>query len=505
MNAAVSWFTPLPPARNGIADYSAMLLREMAQHRDCIVYSTETGAGLPEGIEIRDEAQAFRHITEATPILHQIGNNSGHVFVLESLRRHSGVVSLHDLSLLYLYELASAKLESILGRMPARTGKIGAAYARHWKSHSIKTAANYILFDLVGEVLTRGSRVIVHSAYARNKLQAVHGETLADKIDVIPHFAPPLTVDEQGAARRAIGIGQDEMLILTSGFATRAKRFDWLVDALGRLAEQGLSFRWIHAGEERAAEFDLSAAIRRHPELAVRASITGYVSEVMLDNYIAAADIVVNLRFPSVGESSGTLARAFSAGRCCIVNDTAAYSELPRDAVVHIPVFDTVGALCRALGTLIENSDLRLSFGARAKLFAETDLAIGSVAKRYLATIDRAAAEKRRRPSPRAPIEGADPSALRRIERLLSSSDNLDDLAADLSNEDGPFEVTIWFDSSSAFAERALGSPAMLAKAISPHVEISNMRFVSRSGPTELSKEIGIALAGRCHAAGVLS
>lgn len=503
MNAAISWFTPLPPARNGIADYSAMLLREMAQQRECIVYSTDASEGLPPEIEVRDAAQAFRYMTDETPILHQIGNNGGHVFVLESLRRYGGVVSLHDLSLLYLYELASPRIEEILGRMPGRTGELGAAYARHWKSHSIKTAANYVLFDLVGEVLSRGSRVIVHSAYARNKLMAVHGEAFGEKIDVIPHFAPMLKADEQAAARRAIGVADDEMLILTSGFATRAKRFDWLVDALGRLAEAGLSFRWIHAGEERAAEFDLSAAIRRHPELALRASISGYVSETMLDNYIVAADIVVNLRFPSVGESSGTLARAFSAGRCCIVNDTAAYSELPRDGVVHIPVFDTVGALCRALRALIENPALRRSFGERAKLFAETELAIGSIAKRYLATIDRAADEKRARPKAAPKAFQPEPGECRRIERLLKQSDNLDDLAADLSNEAGPFEVTMWFESAGDFAERALASPAMLGKAVSPHVKISGMRFVSRGGPTNRDREIGIALAGQCHAVGV--
>ena len=504
MNAPLSWFTPLPPARNGIADYSAMLLREISARRECVVYSEDLGSGVAPEIEIRDPAQAFRHLKAQTPILHQIGNNGGHVFVLKALRRHGGVVSLHDLSLLYLYELESPRIEGILSRLPTQTGSLGEAYARHWKSHNIKTAANYILFDLVGEVLSLARRVIVHSAYARNKLAAIHGPAAARKIDVIPHFAPLLRAGTHEAARAAIGIEPQETLILTSGFATRAKRFDWLVEALDRLAQAGLSFRWVHAGEERPQEVDLSGMIARRPALGARSMITGYASEDLLDGYIAAADVVVNLRFPSVGESSGTLARAFSAGRCCIVNDTAAYSELPRDCVVHLPVFDTTNALARALGALIGNRDLRESFGARARLFAETELSIGSIADRYLASIDRAMAD--------GAISSFDPviakprrQEIRQIERLLSASDDLQDLAADLGDEAGPFELTIWFSSREAFSERAMRSPAMLRKAVPPHVEISSMRFVSRKGVNSpgaerWGSELGIALAGKCHA-----
>ena len=106
------------------------------------------------------------------------------------------------------------------------------------------------------------------------------------------------------------------------------------------MREQGHRFRWIHAGEERPTEYPLTQAVRGHPGLAECFEVTGYLTDDKLDRYIAASDIVVNLRFPSVGESSGTLARAFSAGRCCIVSDTAAYAEIPRDVVVHVPVFE---------------------------------------------------------------------------------------------------------------------------------------------------------------------
>ena len=128
--------------------------------------------------------------------------------------------------------------------------------------------------------------------------------------------------------------------------------------------------RWIHAGEERPTEFHLQQAIDKRPRLREATTITGYVAEADLDAYIAAADLVINLRFPSVGESSGTLARALSAGRCCIVNDTATYAEIPRDAVVHIPILGTVPALVRAMEALLGDGDLRAMFGERARSYA---------------------------------------------------------------------------------------------------------------------------------------
>jgi hypothetical protein len=60
----------------------------------------------------------------------------------------------------------------------------------------------------------------------------------------------------------------------------------------------------------------------------------------------------VNLRFPSAGESSGSLARGFAAGVCCVVSDTGAYAELPRDAVLHVPLAGAVPALAEALAAL---------------------------------------------------------------------------------------------------------------------------------------------------------
>ncbi|WP_342362798.1 glycosyltransferase family 4 protein [Terrarubrum flagellatum] len=485
----LNWFTPLPPARNGIADYAAMLLREIARMTPCVCYSEDPLAETPPGVEARDPMQAFRHLTPRSQILHQIGNNSGHVFALDALRRFGGVTSLHDLSLLYVHELGTTRMADLFGRMRGPAQALGDIYAKHWRDSGVKTAANYVLFDMVGEILSRSRRVIVHSEFARRKLAAVHGEQAASKISVIPHFAKRLKINSSRQARQELGIDPDQALILTSGFATQVKRFDWLIEALDELRRRGHRFRWTHAGEERASEYALSKAIEARPGLAEMCDITGYLSEEKLDCYIAAADIVINLRFPSVGENSGTLARAFSAGRCCIVNDTAAYAELPRDVVIHAPLFDTVGALVRALDRLLSDRSLRETFGQRARQFARTSLSIETVARQYLDAIRQGDAE--------AQIDASSLSGAKSPTASVSLAFDIEQTLPDLSDVVGTaandFDVTLWFASADRFAETAARAPAMVESMIGPHIEIDSIRFVSEGD----EQRVGLRVMGR--------
>ncbi|HEX2885970.1 MAG TPA: glycosyltransferase family 4 protein [Vineibacter terrae] len=497
-------FTPLPPARNGIADYAYKLMDELRALRRCVVYCDDVLAFAPQGVDVRDEAQAFRYVGPHTPILHQIGNNGGHIFVLEALRRHGGIVSLHDLSLLYLYELSSPRLEPILAGMQQQDPALGALYGRQWKENRLKTAANYVLFDMVGEILSLADGIIVHSRYAMNKLRAGYGPAAAAKCTVIPHFAPVLAVTSAEEARQRLSLPPDERIVLTSGFATRSKRFDWLLEALETLLQDGVALRWIHAGEERPDEYPLREELAKHPRLRDVATITGYVSEAELDAYIAAADLVVNLRFPSVGESSGTLARAFSAGRCCIVNDTAAYAEIPREAVVHIPIFDTVPALVRAMEALLHDGELRTLFGDRARHYAGSTLAMRHIAKSYSDFID--ATHARTQAAGRQAAERhASPPAPVRVE--IDGADALEpaDLRRRLSGIEGPFEALFWFDSADDIARYSLDKPGFLQGAFGPHVTIDTVRFRSRPAARgrraapEGGSAVGLSVLGRAY------
>ncbi|TCZ66882.1 glycosyltransferase [Roseicella aquatilis] len=384
-NALTVW-TPLPPERNGIADYACFLLGGLAAHYECIAACDDWLAEAPAGVRVLDPALAHR---QAGPrVLHQIGNNPGHAFVVQGLRRMPGVTTLHDAGLLYLYETSGQGLGSILAGMAGAAPGLAATYARHLREHGIQTRANHLLFDLVGETLARSRAVIVHSAFARNRLRLAHGPAATAHVEVIPHMLPPAAMPGRAEARARLGIAGDEFLVVTSGFATEAKRFDWLIEALDLADIRGRPVRWIHAGAERREEYALSAAIAARPSVAAVARVTGYLDAAALDAHIAAADVLVNLRFPSSGESSGSLARAFAAGTCCIVSDTAAYAELPRDVVLQLPLGDTVPHLAQALRLLAAAPERAAAIGERARRWARAEMALDAVAARYRDVIE---------------------------------------------------------------------------------------------------------------------
>ncbi|WP_139323622.1 glycosyltransferase, partial [Roseomonas sp. TAS13] len=204
---------------------------------------------------------------------------------------------------------------------------------------------------------------------------------------VIPHLALPGPYDRE-AARVALGLPRDAFVILTAGFASRAKRLGWVAEAVAALAPRRPGLLWLHAGEWDKAVTGPPGPVVERLRAEGRLRVTGFLEESALGLHIAACDVLANLRAPSVGESSGTLARALAAGRCALVSDTGAYAELPRDAVLALPALAPQRAMVAALAALSRDPGLCDAIGERARLFARTVLSPDSVARAYRAVIE---------------------------------------------------------------------------------------------------------------------
>ena len=83
----VAFFSPLPPARSGIADYSAALLESLRPLADVETFSAADQAFDPARFDVA---------------LYHVGNNRYHDFVYETALRHPGVVALHESNLHHL-------------------------------------------------------------------------------------------------------------------------------------------------------------------------------------------------------------------------------------------------------------------------------------------------------------------------------------------------------------------------------------------------------------------
>jgi glycosyltransferase involved in cell wall biosynthesis len=489
--AVLSLFSPLPPEENGIADYAYHLLPPLSSYYDCAAYVADPHAIVPDGVQVHDPAQAFRHLGQDSRILYQIGNNPGHIFALQALRRWPGVTTLHDQNLHYLYEMAGAGAATLQHKMQKTSARMGSAYARHWHQENVKTKANYVLFDMLDEVLAASAAIVVHSHFAKRRITALYGQAHAAHIAVIPHLAIPFTVPEPEAAAAQLKIPPDLPLIVTSGFATAAKRFDWLVEALDEIGLRGGDFFWVHAGKERPEEYALSELLERHPFVRERTRITGYISENDLNQYILASDLLVNLRFPSVGESSGTLARGMTAGRCCIVSDTAAYSELPRDTVVHIPVNGAIGHLVEALQTLLTSEPARREIGARARRFSAAAWSPDLIAAAYHDVIEESLPPRNVLQRPSRASGSASPIRIK-----LSGTTNEAHVMAAIGPSRGELEILFIVEKLEDLVEISLAQPRLLAALLPPAFSISAIHLQSEGQVDSASQTILLRIKG---------
>ena len=83
----VAYYSPLPPSRSGIADYSALLLPELERRLDVVVV----------------RPGRFKRPPKADIRLYHVGNDAEqHAWIVEELRRRPGVVVLHELVLHHL-------------------------------------------------------------------------------------------------------------------------------------------------------------------------------------------------------------------------------------------------------------------------------------------------------------------------------------------------------------------------------------------------------------------
>jgi glycosyltransferase involved in cell wall biosynthesis len=105
-----------------------------------------------------------------------------------------------------------------------------------------------------------------------------------------------------------------------------------------------------------------------------------------------ACEVVVSLRSPTMGETSGTVVRALSLGRPLVVSDVGWFSELPDTVAVKVaPDEREVEMLAAELERLLGDDGARRSMGDAALELARTEHDVERVAELYVMALEEAA------------------------------------------------------------------------------------------------------------------
>lgn len=349
----LTWSSPLPPTRSGVADYADELLPHLAELVAITVMEPPDG---PAQVAWRKKVTwlPFDAPPRGLELLH-LGNNPYHLWVAARLRQFGGVVVLHDAVLHHLLveeAASSGNWQRFAEELSAVAGKAGEAlaWARRW---GFTGPLDPFLFPARPAYLRFASAVLVHNSTAE---RAVRSELPGLPVRSVPLAVAALAGGDGQKLRQQLGLAKGELLAVHLGFLTPAKGLGVILQALAVLRELAVPVRLLVVGE--GAEGQSLAAAVRDMGLAAHVVLFGYASRPQLADVLAAADVGLVPRFPTAGETSAAVLRFLACGKPVVVCGYRQFLELPPEVALRIrPGGEGAVELARWLAYLAQNPE----------------------------------------------------------------------------------------------------------------------------------------------------
>lgn len=363
----LAFVSPFPPARSGIAEYSAQLMGPLSKHYRIHLVTDQKEISDPrlfDAFPVHDPDWLKANAAQFDRVLYHFGNSPIHRFMYDLLPVVPGIVVLHDFFLLDGqggFLSGWARRETIL-----RNHGIAALIdAPQLEAASIGVEPWPGSLD----VLQTATGVIVHGEEPCRLAEQWYGPGAARDWHRIPHLrrVAEVSAERRHEARARLGFSAEDIVICSFGDVGPTKLNLEVTRALtrSRLASNP-NVRLIFVGaaprkyETRIA--DLAGLLP-----AARCRITGWVDAHGYEDHLLAADIAVQLRSKSRGETSGAVVDCLSHGLPTIVNAHGSMRDLDADSVLRIADPVDEDALARALETLVDDAALRARLAARAR------------------------------------------------------------------------------------------------------------------------------------------
>ena len=372
----------MPPVQSGVSAVSAELVPKLRGEHEIDVFVDEPVARVAADSCSAHDFVWRHHRRPYDLTVFQLGNSSHHDYLWPYLFRYPGLAVLHDVHL--HHARAAALLRS--HRPEAYRDEFTANHP-----DAPRDAAELAIrgFDSYLYYLWPFTRLVL----AASRLSAVHSEVMASRlrpdvpdaaIDVIRlGHGSPVTPQREGRARIEVraryGLAPDTFLFGCFGGVTPDKRVPQILDAFAAVLPYARAAHLLIAGGA-AGHYDVHADIGRR-QLDGQVTVTGYLAtDDELTDCIAAADVTLNVRWPTARETSGPWLRCLAAGKPTIVVDllqTADVASLdPRTWTVNgagtplcvaIDILDEDHSLWLAMRRLAADPDLRSSLGQAAR------------------------------------------------------------------------------------------------------------------------------------------
>jgi glycosyltransferase involved in cell wall biosynthesis len=355
----VNWFSPLPPAKTGIAVLTDSLVPAFRKHAEVTFWTDQAqwDDRLAKEIEVRrfdPQWPPGPELNTADLNFYNIGNNPlFHGSIWQLSRRHSGIVVLHDFCLqdffanLYLDQWGDPdEYCRLMERVYGEEGRRAALRLCRDGLEVVKEIST--LFPLTTLALENALGAVVHH----------HAEPLAlTGQPSFPIVCLPLPVSSRRDLQSAPVLergAQEPYRLIIFGFLGKNRRLAPFLEAWAGIAEKS-AFRLRVCG---ALENSRPITSRiRELGLGDLVELTGYLSDEALRAELAQADLAVNLRYPTMGEASGSQLKLWEYALPALVTQIGWYASLPPETVAFVRPEQEIEDIRKHLRAFLQNPE----------------------------------------------------------------------------------------------------------------------------------------------------
>jgi glycosyltransferase involved in cell wall biosynthesis len=388
----LAYISPLPPEHTGIAGYSAQLLPELAKHYRIEVIAAQdavTDSWIGAHCPIRSPQWLLDNYASYDRVLYHFGNSSFHEHMFALLEGVPGVVVLHDFFLgnILAHMDESGYDPGIWSRALYRSHGYEALRAGNLSQSKVDAFWKY---PSNLEVIQNSLGVIVHSEHSLDLARQWYSRDLEDWA-VVPLVRDAPAEQCQIIARRALGLSDDDFLVCAFGHLGPIKLNDRLLDSwLQSSLAQDSTCHLVFVGEDDTSAYNQEIRNRiNDASCSNRIRITGWVDDETFGHYLAAADVCVQLRTLSRGETSAAVLDCMNQGKAVIVNENGSMTDLDAQATWKLPDDFSDDQLVEALETLHADTARRASMGKAAKEIIATRHDPHTCAQQYRDAIEQ--------------------------------------------------------------------------------------------------------------------
>lgn len=298
----------MPPARTGVADYSASLAAALRK--------------LGHDIRINREGDVD---------LYHIGNNPLHRTIYERALRRPGAVIIHD-AVLHHFHLGFDDERRYIEEFVFNYGEWSRGLAvQLWKNRA-RSAADPVYFDyaMLKRIAEAARLVVVHNPGAA---AIVRSHAPNASILELPHlFEPPPPPDpyEVLALRHQWQLPAGAFVFGVFGHLRESKRLSAVLAA----ARETNSYLLV-AGDFVSSDYARAIQPQLQGDHIIRAP---YLAEPDFWLHAHSTDGCINLRYPTAGETSGIAIRLMGIGKPTLLSAGREASQFPSDTFLPVDV-----------------------------------------------------------------------------------------------------------------------------------------------------------------------